>query len=190
MPAHEPSGVTVTRTFRVEKDWDEILKEEAQWQGISVSALLNLIVRRYVVSQRFLDRSPTITIQDKELDLLLKKISENDIENAGMDSGLLLPEEALLSRGFPLNFESLAWLIEEIYGRYGGWFEVDHYATDKHYLFHLRHNISKKWSIYVSSFISSMFTSLLDIDIDPEIREDSVTIYIPNKEIELSKNEK
>ncbi|MCK4583375.1 hypothetical protein KAU18_08680 [Candidatus Bathyarchaeota archaeon] len=190
MPAYEPSGETVTRTFRVKKDWDEIIKEEAQWQGISVSALLNLIVRRYIVSQRFLDRSPTITVQNKEIDLLLKKLSENDIEEAGMDSGLLLPEEALLSRGFPLNFESLAWLIEEICGRYNGWFKVDHYVTDQRYLFHLRHNISKKWSIYVGSFISSMFKSLLDIDIDPEIREDSVTIYIPIKEIELSKQEK
>ncbi|MFC1803034.1 hypothetical protein ACFL0D_03595 [Thermoproteota archaeon] len=53
MIGNEPSEETVTRSFRVNKEWDEILHEEAQWRGISVSALLDQIVRRYVVSDRF-----------------------------------------------------------------------------------------------------------------------------------------
>jgi hypothetical protein len=187
MTQYEPSGETVTRTFRIEKEWDDILQEEANWQGTSVSALMNLIVRRYVVIQRYLDKYSTLIVEHKVLAPLLDKLSDEDISEASAISGSLLPEEALLRRGLPLDFESLVWLIEEVYGRYGCWFDVDHYVTDKENMFHLRHNIDRKWSIYISNFLSSMFKSLLDIDIKPEIREDSVTIRIPNKDIEFER---
>jgi hypothetical protein len=181
MAKFEPSGITVTRTFRVEEDWDKVLQEEAHWQGISVSALLSLIIRRYVVVQRYLDKYSTLIVEHKVLAPLLDKLSEEDIAEAGRKSGSILPEEALLRRGLPHNFESLLWLIEEVYGRYGYWFDTDYYTTEEENMFHLRHNIDKKWSIYISSFISSMFKSILDIDLKPELREDSVTIHIPKR---------
>jgi predicted DNA-binding ribbon-helix-helix protein len=41
---------TTVRTFRLATKWDTILKEEAEKQSITVSALLNQIVRRYTVA--------------------------------------------------------------------------------------------------------------------------------------------
>ncbi len=181
MSAYDPDGEMITRTFRVEKVWDEVLNEEAERQGISVSALLNLIVRRYVFVQRFFDRDQSLIVEYSILDPMLDKLSEETIVEAAKIAGSLLPGDAMLQRGLPLNFKSIVFFIGEMCGRYGNWYKCEHYVTDGENMFYLRHDIDRKWSVYISSYLSSMFKSILDIDTDPEIREDSVTIHIPNK---------
>lgn len=183
MNGTEPTEETVTRTFRVNKEWDEILQEQAQWQGISVSNLLDQIVRKYVVLDRFQSNSPTISMEKKAFIRLLQTLNEDDIKNEGIISGGLLPEEELLRRGLPNNFHSFVWMMKEVFGRYGGWFNVDHYATEDQNVLHLQHYLDQKWSVYLSYFFSSMFEKNLDIEIKTEIREESVTFYISNKQI-------
>ena len=109
--------------------------------------------------------------------------NDEDIKDLGMDSGILLPEEELLRRGLPNNFSSLVWIMKEVYGRYGGWFSVDHYITEDENVLHLQHFMERKWSIYLSNFFTSMFKTNLDIDVNVELREESVTFYISNKQI-------
>ena len=179
---------TVTRTFRVNKEWDEILHEQAQWQGISVSNLLDQIVRRYVVSDRFQSNSPVISMENKAFIRLLQTVNEDDLKNEGIISGKLLPEEELLRRGFPKSFDSFVWMMGEVFGRYGGWFSIDQYKSEDQNVLHLQHNLDRKWSIYLSYFFSSMFKSNMQIEIETEVREDSVTLYISNKQIKTNES--
>ena len=174
---------TVTRTFRVNKEWDQILHEQAKWQGISVSNLLDQIVRRYVVTDRFQINSPFISMDNKAFIRLLEKINEGDIKDAGIVSGGFLPEEELLRSGLSNSFQSFVWMMKEVFGRYGGWFSVDHYTTEDQNVIHLQHYLDRKWSIYLDNFFSSMFKKNLDIEAKTEIREESVTFYISNKQI-------
>jgi predicted HicB family RNase H-like nuclease len=52
----------VTRTFRVNPEYDKILNDEAEKHGLSVSALLNQIIRQYVFMTRFTEKVPAITL--------------------------------------------------------------------------------------------------------------------------------
>ena len=183
MDEYNPSGETVTRTFRLGEEWDKILEHEADMQGISVSALLQQIVRRYVCSERFIDQRSTLVINHNAFSSFLVKLSEDEIVESAELFGSIEPEEELLKRGLEFNFESIIWLLDEIYGRYAGWFVVDNYPSKAEIMLHLRHTLNMKWSMYVAGFVSSMFRTLLDIDLKPEIRLDSVTIYIPKKQI-------
>ena len=183
MNGNEPTRETVTRTFRVNKEWDVILHEQAQWQGISVSNLLDQIVRRYVITERFQYNSPVLSMENKAFIRLLQTITEDDLKKEGTVSGKILPEEELLRRGLPNNFHSFVWMMKEVFGRYGGWFSVDHYTTEDQNVLHLQHYLDHKWSVYLDNFFSSMFKINLDIDAKTEIREESVTFYISNKQI-------
>ena len=184
MNGNESTEETVTRTFRVNKEWDDILHEQAQWQGISVSNLLDQIVRRYVVTERFHYNSPVISMENKAFIRLLQSINEDNLKDLGIVSGKLLPEEELLRRGLPKSFHSFVWMMKEVFGRYGGWFTVDHYTTEDQNVLHLQHYLDRKWSVYLCNFFSSMFRINLDIEAITEIREESVTFYISNKQIE------
>ncbi len=174
---------TVTRTFRVNKEWDEILHKQADWQGISVSALIDQIIRRYVVSERYQTNLSVISMDSQAFLRLLQKINDNDIKDVGLVSGRLLPEEEILKRGLPKDFQSFVWLMEEVYGRYRGWFNIDHYTTKDQNILHLRHCLNYKWSAYLRNFFVSMLKSNLDIEITTEAREESITLYIQNKQI-------
>ena len=43
--------------------------------------------------------------------------------------------------------------------------------------------MGENWSHFLSNYMISTFKSLLDIDVRTELREDSVTVYIDNKNV-------
>jgi len=174
---------TVTRTFRVNKEWDRVLQEQADWQGISVSTLIDQIVRRYVVAERFRFNAPVVSIENKAFQKIIQELDEEEIQKIATETGIILPEEELLRRGFPNTFDSFVWIMKEVFGRYGGWFSVDHYKTETENVLHLRHYLGIKWSKYLEHFFTTMFTKNLDIIIKTETREESVTFNLPNKQI-------
>ena len=173
---------TVTRTFRVNKEWDKVLQEQADWQGISVSTLIDQIVRRYVIAERFQFNAPVVSIENKAFQKIIQTLEDEEIQKIASETGKILPEEELLRRGLSQEYESLVWIMKEVFGRYGGWFNVDDYKTETENVLHLRHYLGIKWSTYLQYFFTAMFKDL-DIITKTETREESVTFYIPNKQI-------
>ncbi|MCW4031599.1 MAG: hypothetical protein NWE80_04465 [Candidatus Bathyarchaeota archaeon] len=47
MSAQKKKEKTVTRTFRIKTKWDDVLRREAEEQGISANHLLNSILEKY-----------------------------------------------------------------------------------------------------------------------------------------------
>jgi hypothetical protein len=168
----------VTRTFRMNPEYDKILNNEAAKHGLSVSALLNQIIRQYVLMTRFTEKVPAITIQYKTFEPLLTHIDDDDIIKEAEMAGSILPEEAILQRGQKLNHETISWLIENVYGRYGNWFESTKSEVNGHERIHLAHQMNHKWSTYLGSYMTSMYNSILDVNPKIETRANSVTIYL------------
>jgi hypothetical protein len=168
----------VTRTFRINPDYDKILDEEAKKHGLSVSALLNQIIRQYVLMARFTEKVPAITIQYKTFEPLLDHINDKDLIDEAEKAGSILPEEAILQRGEKLNLHSVTWLITNVYGRYGNWFTSTQSTISGNDRIHLAHQMNHKWSTYLGSYVTSMYNSILDVNPKIETRPNSVTIYL------------
>ena len=62
---------TVTRSFRFENELSYILEEEAERMGISVNALVGIILRRYCDFTRYLSKIDMIVINREFLTFLL-----------------------------------------------------------------------------------------------------------------------
>jgi len=174
---------TVTRTFRIREEWDKVLQMEAKKQGVSVNTLMNQILRRYSIFGRFADRYEVLTIPNKTFVTILEAASETGLAEAGKISGSTRPKDGLLMMGHPLNFDSLAWMIDELYGGpdLGRWFKCDHHIKMNQDIFHLRHNLGRKWSIFVSNYLTHMFKSILDLDVKSELLDQAMTITIEQK---------
>lgn len=180
---YEPSGKTVTRTFRLDQKWDLILEKEAERRNISVSALLNQIVLRFVFADRHYVEGLAITLPSKTFASLVERMRMEDAAEVGHNTGLTIPEDRFLMRGVPQDYKSVIWFVEEILDKYNGLFQCVHHETrDKNFL-HLRHNFGKNWSHFLSNYMVALFRSVLNLDVSTELREDSVTVYISNKAI-------
>lgn len=184
----------ITRTFRLNPEYDKILTEEAGKHGLSVSALLNQIIRQYVLVSRFTDRVPAITLTYHTFAPILEHIPDNDLVDVAAKTGSIIPEEAILQRGARLNFDTVNWFIEVVYGKYGNWFDSTQSIVNGEERVHLAHQLNHKWSKYLGSYMHSMFESILDMEPKVETRENSVTLYLkapktstPNRSVKKPK---
>lgn len=183
MYTYEPSGKTVTRTFRLDRKWDRILEEEAMRRNISVSALLNQIVLKFVFTDRYYARGLAITLPSRTLASIVERIREDDIFEVGNNAGLTIPKDRFLMRGITPDYKSVVWFIGEILDKYNGLFKCVHNETREGTFFHIRHDLGKNWSHFLSNYMTSLFRSLLDIDVKTESQEDSVTVYVGKADI-------
>ena len=174
---------TAVRTFRLKKAWDDILKEEAANESITVSQLLNQMVRRYIIAQRFFNHSQSVNVEYKIFSPILEMLSEEEISDFGKMVGATSIREGVTNRGLPLDFDSVEYLIEEVYDRYSGWFKCNTYKNGSEYVFNLQHMFGRKWSLFINSFMESMFLTLLDISVRSEVFDDSVIIRFPIRQI-------
>lgn len=183
MYTHKPSGRTVTRTFRVDENWDRVLEEEADRRDISVSALLNQIVQRFVLAGRYYSDGLAVVLPSKTFASLIERVQEDDATELGHNTGLTIPEDRFLMRGITPDYESVIWFIEEILDKCNGLFSCVHHESRERAFIHLRHDLGENWSRFLGTYMHSTFKSLLGIDVRTELREDSVTVYIDKNEI-------
>ena len=171
---------TVTRSLRINEEWDRVLQKEAHREGVSVNALANRILRRYSLYHRFADRYDTITMSQACISAILEGVPETYLEKVGVISGATTPKDAFLTMGRPLDLNSLTWVMDELLGGpyFLKWFKCDHHTKENMDIFHIRHSLGKKWSIFLGSYLKSMFKSILDLDIDPEIIDGALHIVI------------
>jgi hypothetical protein len=178
----------VTRTFRMPPEYDKILEEEAKVHGITVSALLNQMIRQYVLVSRFTERTPTITMSYGTFSPMLDAISDKDLVEIAEHTGAIIPEEGLLRHGLKLDFDSVNWFIDTVYGRYGNWFDSNQSILNGKERVNLSHQLNHKWSLYLGAFMGKMFMSILDMEPQIETRPNSVTLYLqPPKDSKLKR---
>lgn len=169
------------RTFRLSTELDDVLKEEAERQSISVSALLNQIVQRYSEAERYFNRYDALTLEKNTFISFIEDLPEEKVAEVGDLAGSRSLQNGLRIRGLNFNAETVRFFVEHVYGRHSGWFEANFYEKNNHSIYHLRHDFGEKWSLFISHYMIKMFDSLLDTSIRTEVKEDSVTIFIPNK---------
>jgi hypothetical protein len=168
----------VTRTFRLNPEFDKVLNEEAEKHGLTVSALLNQMIRQYILITRFSERVPAITLSYNTFAPIIERVSDKDLVDVAEKTGSIVPEEAMLQRGEKLTFDSVNWFIDTVYGRYGNWFNPFTSRINGTERIHLMHQLNHKWSQYLGGYMRSMFTSILDMEPQVETRKNSVTINV------------
>lgn len=170
----------VTRTFRIEHEYDEALREEAEKKGTSVNSLANQILKKFAESGRYFGRGQSITLSPRTFQHLITSLSNDAIAEAGKKAGKSLPKDRLLMRGLPINRESAIWYIMEVLGGYNDWFTCDVHDRKDNTLLHLRHVYDEKWSIFLMNYLNSLCVDLMDIpEIKFEITESTVSFQLP-----------
>jgi hypothetical protein len=169
----------VTRTFRIEREYDEALRDEADSQGTSVNSLANQILKKYTNSDRYFRIGQSITVSPRTLDHLTKYLLDEEIAKVGKRSGSEIPKDQLTMRGLPINRQTVEWFILEVLVEYNNWFTADMHEKDNTTTIYIRHFYGRKWSIFLESYFNAMLEALLGIK-DPvyEVTDVSVSFTL------------
>lgn len=171
---------TITRTFRIRTDWDAILREEAERQGISVNVLMNMILRRYALFDRWTRGYKVIRLTQNAFREILDGISTDNLALAGEKSGPSDVQNILDIIGLPSNYDSFAYLLSEHFGGADSamWFSCYPHFQENTDVFHLQHNLGRGWSIYLQKYLLSSLKSM-KIEGEAKIYDYAVNLKVP-----------
>ena len=166
-----------TRSFRVDKDISDILDEEAERMGISVNALVNIILKHYSEFNRFLSKIDLVILNRDILTKLLELMEEQNLFQIGLELGETIPKDTILFWKKDLDKQNVFEYLEKIICRYGLLGTYDQIDQQGEKIIVIRHRLGKKGSIFFHGYIKSTF-SIVGLDTNIEITESSVKAKI------------
>lgn len=170
---------TVTRTFRITAECDEVLRKDAEMQGISVNVLVNLILRRYARFDRLARSSNFISLTKRAFLNILEGIALERLALAGENTGSKDVQDILDMLGLPSNYDSFAYIVTKHFGGPDGamWFNCYRHFQGNRDLLHLQHNLGPGWSVYLQKYFLS-YLKTLKIDSEIKIYDYAVNIKV------------
>jgi hypothetical protein len=144
----------------------------------SPNALVNKVMLQYKDVFRFDEHGNWLMMTRETFIAILDHLSLEEIENIAYEYARLKLYEKLMRRGLEVNPENIRWFIVYILGKYGGWFRCEIYESKERDIMHLQHVFGKKWSQFISSYISSILHGELGLKVQSVIMENDVHITI------------
>ena len=87
---------TITRSFRFDQDLSNILDEEAERMGVSVNALVGIILKRYAEFIRYLSKIDMVVVNREFLRSLIDLMDEDSLYQLGMKLGSTIPIDTIM----------------------------------------------------------------------------------------------
>ena len=170
----------VIRTLRIKKEYDQIVNEEAKKGGVSVNSFFNQLLSRYILTYRFVNLLPCLIIPCEIVKEFLEVIPEEKISKAAIIAGSYLPKHSLFLKGKDPTLNNVLELMEQATSHHSNWYQFNSQTNNGKTKLLLRHNLGKKWSIYLNSYYKTLFKQLFNIIIKTEIGEDSLAFKLPH----------
>ncbi len=166
-----------TRSFRVEQYVSNILDEEAERMGISVNALVNIILKHYSDFTRFLSKIDLVILNREILTKFLEIMEDQEIFKIGLELGETIPKDTILFWKKELAQQNVFEYLEKIICRYGLLGTYDEINQGGWKIIVIRHRLGKKGSIFFHGYIKSIF-NIVGLDNTIELTESSVKAKI------------
>ena len=163
----EPKGKAVTRSFRLDQEWDRTISELAKKEGISISGLLEKIVRDYLLFYRWAEELESVVFSPNTINSIIEALDEEKLREIGFEVAQTTFNESYRVRGDQLDLKTVTFQIKDQMGRYAHWFMVDEHETDSHY-FYIKNKMGKKWGIFVEAYLSSLIQNVAGLEVETE----------------------
>lgn len=170
---------TVTRTFRISAEWDNFLRKESESQGISVNVLMNLILRRHAHIYRLAQADNLICLTKTTFRKIIEGIPLEYLSRTGGDISSKDFPNILGILGLPSDYDSFAYLVSRYFGCPNGamWFCCHRHTQKNTDVFHLQHNLGRKWSVFLREFFL-FYLKTLNIKGEAKVYDNAVNIKV------------
>lgn len=167
-------SATVTRSFRFDSEMSRILDEEAERMGISVNALVGIILRRYSEFTRYLSKIDMVVLNRELIISLLESRDEEYLYKLGTKLGGTVSVDTIMFWKKDLSEESVLEYIEKIiclYGHLGTFDEVSHMKSRT---IVIRHRLGRKGSKFFEGYLRSTLKNTVRKDAVFDVTDSSI----------------
>ncbi len=169
------SKKTSTITFRIDKEYEQILRDEAEAKKVSLNTLANQIFGDYVEWQRYMERFGTIVMSKDAFKTILQALDEQNLINLAMNIGERAPKEFILFKWKELNTDNMLNFMK-MYFEHCGYGQYDHASKDGKNSFSIRHDLGRKGSLFLKAFLETAIKSTLGKSCESNMTENSLTV--------------
>ncbi len=129
---------------------------------MSVNVLVNRILRKYALFDRWARGYNAISLTQRAFRELIDSVPPEKLALAGKKSGSSDAQNILDLTGLPQNYNSFAYLVSEHFGGsdWAMWFNCHRHSRENNDVFHLQHNLGPGWSTYLQEYFLSFLESL------------------------------
>lgn len=148
-------------TFRIDENYEKVLRKDAKDRKITLNSLANQIFGEYVEYKRFMERFGFIIISKEGFETILNALDEKEIIRVATKIGEKAPKEFILFKWKTISTENFVDFVK-MYFEHCGYGKSDVDLTETKITFSIRHNLGEKGSLFLKEFletaIKSMFT--------------------------------
>lgn len=157
----------------------EELAQEALREEISWNTFVNRILDDYVNFERYAKRVKVMRASPSTLSIFLNEIPDEVVAHLGVKRGASNVVSVLASLGQPHTLDNIVKLVVEYMDKYLKWCDGQITKLGEVWLFHLRHPVNRKWSIFLCKYVIAMFEKFDFMLLgEPSIHDYSVTFNL------------
>jgi hypothetical protein len=171
-------SATVTRSFRFESEMSRILDEEAERMGVSVNALVGIILKRYSEFTRYLSKIDMVVLNRELIISLLEAKDEEYLYKLGTKLGGTVSVDTIMFWKKNFSEESVLEYIEKIiclYGHLGTFDELSHMESRT---IVIRHRLGRKGSKFFEGYLRSTLKNTIRKDAVFDVTDSSIKFEI------------
>jgi hypothetical protein len=171
---------TVLKTMRIPAYINALLEKDADSKGVTVNALLSIILTKYAEWDRYIERFGGITIKPQAFKEIIDAVDENKLADIAKRSGTRFPKEFILfwfkKADLDTYLESLKLLC-----KYKGYAHYELESDGSEYTIILIHDLGEKWSKFLSYVVEGGMMSVTGILPTFEVNQDSLIIKFKSR---------
>lgn len=178
--AEDARSSSITRSFRFESDVLTVLDEEAKRMGISVNALVGIILRRYAEFTRYLSKIDMVVINREVLTSLIDLLGEEEVYEIGVKLGQTVLADTIMFWKKETTEKAVMEYIEKMVCRYSdlGTYDERRMPGGEMAIV-IRHRLGKKGSRFLEGYLQGGLKHTLGIEAIFETTDSSVKCEIP-----------
>jgi hypothetical protein len=178
----QDARTSITRSFRFETDVLRVLDEEAERMGISVNALVGIVLRRYAEFTRYLSKIDMVVINREVLTSLLERLSEEELYGMGFKLGETVLSDTVIFWKKEMTDWAVMEYIEKVLCRYGhlGTYDEKRMPGGR-IIIVVRHRLGKKGSRFLEGYLQAGLQTTLGVNAAFEVTDSSIKCELASK---------
>jgi hypothetical protein len=170
---------SVTRSFRFDGSMLKVLEEEASHMGVSVNALVNIVLGRFSEFTRYLSKVDMVVINREILMALLGSLEDKQILEIGRILGSTVMPDTVMFWRKEITEQTVLEYIENAVCKYGHLGTFDEMTSGRTRTIVIRHRLGKKGSRFLEAYLQAGLLRTLNIRAAFESTDSSIKCEMP-----------
>ena len=169
------SKKTSSISFRIDAEYEKVLRGIAEENKISLNTLANQIFGNYVEFEIYAKKFGTLRISTDTFRRILSRINEKEIIEIATRCGSQEIIEFILFKWKDINSKTVTAFIK-IYFDLCGYGRCNLDETEGRVTFSVHHDLQEKGSLFLKHLFESLIRTALDKDCKTTITNDTITV--------------